>query len=184
MGELEQMAVQTFSMVPEIYQQAFRDSGADFPDELVAQIKQDPNQAIELLSNDKNLLQAVVDIYKNNQEAINQYAEQAASQMFKKGGKLAYGLEKFKCGGKTKKYQTPSGELPKRLDGVRGEAYTQILEDGSQKKTLTRRNNDGTVDYTTQTVSPQNDTTYTTWRNAGDREIHNFITPYTYNNLP
>lgn len=121
MGELEQMAVQTFSIVPEKYQEFFRDSGADFPDELVAQIKQDPNQAIELLSNDKKLLQAVVEIYKDNQEEINQYTEQAASQpeIFRKGGKLAYGLKKFQWGGKT------ANNIPTR---------EQLMEAGARKK--------------------------------------------------
>ena len=95
--ELEQEAVQTFATAPEIYQQAFKNAGADFPDELVTEIKKDPNQAVNLLNSDKNLKNAVINIYKSNKDAIVKYIQQAKS-MFKKGGKFDY-LEKLQQGG-------------------------------------------------------------------------------------
>jgi hypothetical protein len=95
--ELEQQAIQTFATVPEIYQQAFREAGADFPDELVGEIKKDPNQAISLLESNKNLKSAVVNIYKQNKDAILQYMQQNTS-MFREGGKFDY-LKKFQAGG-------------------------------------------------------------------------------------
>lgn len=98
MDQIENTAIQTFSMVPEVYQQVFIQAGADFPDELVAQIKQDPNQAIELLNSDKALKNAVVTIFKNNQETIMN-AINKQTGMFKSGGKLAQGLQKFQSGG-------------------------------------------------------------------------------------
>lgn len=99
--ELVQAAIQTFCIVPEIYQQAFKQSGVDFPDELVVQIKQNPESAIEMVQKDKQLGDAIVQIFSNNQEAIMQAAQQAQQQtgMFKKGGKLNYALTKFQIGG-------------------------------------------------------------------------------------
>ena len=97
--ELEQEAVQTFAAAPEIYQQAFKNAGADFPDELVTEIKKDPNQAVDLLNSDKNLKQAVINIYKSNKDAIVKYIQQAKS-MFKDGGKFDY-LKKLQHGGNT-----------------------------------------------------------------------------------
>lgn len=95
--ELEQQAIQTFATVPEIYQQAFREAGADFPDELVGEIKKDPNQAISLLESNKDLKSAVVNIYKQNKDAILQYMQQNTS-MFREGGKFDY-LNKLQKGG-------------------------------------------------------------------------------------
>ena len=104
-NQLVQMATQTFCLVPEIYQQAFIDAGADFPDELVAQIKEDPEQAVTLLKNDTELQKAVIDIFSSNQEAIMQAAQEKASQqqMFKAGGKLEQGLQMFQAGGLTRR---------------------------------------------------------------------------------
>lgn len=104
-NQLVQMATQTFCLVPEIYQQAFIDAGADFPDELVAQIKEDPEKAVTLLKNDTELQKAVIDIFSSNQEAIMQAAQEKASQqqMFKSGGKLEQGLQMFQAGGLTRK---------------------------------------------------------------------------------
>lgn len=185
MGELEQRALGIFVQAPEVYVSLWAQSGETGLTEQQFQdlIDMGEEGRTQLLQQNQEFSKGIVEFYKNNQEVVDKALEQTTSKMFN-GGKLAYGLEKFKCGGKTKKYQTPSGELPKRPDGIRGEAYTKTLEDGSQKKTLTRRNNDGTVDYTTQTITPQNDTTYTTWRNANDRETRHFVTPYTYRNLP
>ncbi len=98
MDQIENTAIQTFSMVPEVYQQVFIQASADFPDELVAQIKQDPNQAIELLNSDKALKNAVISIFKNNQETIMN-AVNKQTGMFKSGGKLSQGLQKFQTGG-------------------------------------------------------------------------------------
>ena len=99
-NELEQQAVQTFAAVPEIYQQAFRDAGADFPDELVSAIKQDPNKAVELINSDKNLKNAIINIFKSNKDAILQAVQQTAS-MYKDGGKFDY-LRKLQQGGELK----------------------------------------------------------------------------------
>lgn len=95
--ELERQAIRTFATVPEIYQQAFREVGADFPDELVGKIKKDPNQAVSILESDKNLKSAVINIYKQNKDAILQYIQQNSS-MFREGGKFDY-LKKFQTGG-------------------------------------------------------------------------------------
>lgn len=95
--ELEQ-AIQTFGMVPEFYQQAFKQVGADFPDELVSAIKADPNKAGELVTSDKNLQQAVLSIFKSNKNAIMKYIQQQSGSMFKEGGKFDY-LKKLQYGG-------------------------------------------------------------------------------------
>lgn len=109
-SQLEEQAFQTFALVPEVYQQAFKDAGADFPDELVSEIKKNPQAAIELLNSNKDLKKAVLTVFQSNSDAIMQAAQEAAQQlgsqpsaMFKKGGKLDYGLQIFKCGGSVKK---------------------------------------------------------------------------------
>lgn len=102
-NELEQQAIETFAAVPEIYQQAFRDAGADFPDELVAEIKKDPNQAVNLVNSDKNLKSAVINVFKSNKDAILKYMQQATS-MFKHGGKFDY-LSKLQQGGQLTRRQ-------------------------------------------------------------------------------
>lgn len=96
-NELEQQAIQTFAAVPEIYQQAFKEAGADFPDELVSAIKSDPNKAVELVNTNKNLKQAVIGIFQQNKDAIMQYMQKQTS-MFKEGGKFDY-LDKLQKGG-------------------------------------------------------------------------------------
>lgn len=85
-----QAAAQTFCAVPEIYAQVFKQSGADFPDELVAQIKQKPEEAMEMLQSDKQLLSSVVTVYSQYKDQIDQAAAEATQQagLFKKGGKL------------------------------------------------------------------------------------------------
>lgn len=100
--QLIQEAAQTFCVVPEIYQQAFKQAGADFPDELVQQIKAKPDEAVKMLQSDKGLLDGVVQIYSKYKKEIDQAAAQAAQQkgMFKKGGKLDYLVTKFQKGGK------------------------------------------------------------------------------------
>ena len=39
-NSIKETALQTFCIVPEIYQQAFQQMGTEFPDELVARIKE------------------------------------------------------------------------------------------------------------------------------------------------
>lgn len=95
--ELEQ-AVQTFGMVPEFYQKAFQDAGAEFPDELVEAIKADPNKAGELVSSDEGLMKAVLTIFKSNKDAIAKYIQEQSGSVFKKGGKFDY-LMKLQTGG-------------------------------------------------------------------------------------
>lgn len=105
-NQLEQLAAQTFSLVPEIYQEAFTQAGAEFPDELVAQIKEDPEQAIALLENDSDLKEAVINIFSSNQEVIMEAAQNAAEQqapLFRRGGKLAQGLLMYQQGGITRR---------------------------------------------------------------------------------
>lgn len=104
-NNIKELAIQTFCIVPEIYQQAFKQAGADFPDELVQQVKEDPQGAMNMLAKDEQLTNAVVQIFQGNQEAIMQAAEQASQQqpMFKKGGKLEQGLQKFQNGGVTRR---------------------------------------------------------------------------------
>lgn len=93
--ELIQAAIDTFCIVPEVYQQAFQQMGAEFPDELVQAIKTKPEDAVEMVQNDKELLKGIVTIYQQYGDKINK-AVQATQQtgMFAKGGKLNYLLEK------------------------------------------------------------------------------------------
>lgn len=100
--QLIQEAAQTFCIVPEIYQQAFKQAGADFPDELVQQIKAKPDEAVKMLQSDKGLLDGVVQIYSKYKKEIDQAVAQASQQkgLFKKGGKLDQLVNKFKGGGK------------------------------------------------------------------------------------
>ena len=97
-NNLKEQAIQTFCIVPEVYQQAFQEKGAEFPDELVAQIKENPKNAINLLSQDPQLTDAIVKIFNEKQDTIMQAAQQA-SGIFKEGGKLKQGLERLQKGG-------------------------------------------------------------------------------------
>lgn len=99
------MAVQTFSIVPEAYQQVFVENGVNFPDELVAAIKKDPTQASQLLENDKQLKNEVVQIFKANKDAILKAAQNNTPSM-KNGGKIL-GVMKFQLGGK---YSVKNGD--------------------------------------------------------------------------
>lgn len=122
-NELEQQAIQTFAAVPEIYQQAFKEAGADFPDELVSAIKSDPNKAVELVNINKDLKQAVIGIFQQNKDAIMQYMQKQTS-MFKEGGKFDY-LQKLQPGGKLQ------GDIkPRGLKGLMFEAIKYPREDG------------------------------------------------------
>lgn len=94
-----QEAAASFCKVPEIYQQIFKQAGADFPDELVKQIKQQPEQGIQMLKNNQDLLKNIVTIYSQYKDQIQGAMKQ--SKMFKEGGKLDYLINKFQEGGKS-----------------------------------------------------------------------------------
>ena len=79
-----QEAAASFCKVPEIYQQIFKQAGADFPDELVKQIKQKPEQDIQMLQNNQDLLKNIVTIYSQYKDQIQGAMKQ--SKMFKEGG--------------------------------------------------------------------------------------------------
>lgn len=98
--EVLQAAAQTFCLVPEVYAQAFKQAGADFPDELVAQIKKQPEQAMQMLKEDQELFKGVVTIYSQYKDQIDQAAAKATQQtgLFKKGGKLEQLLVKAQDG--------------------------------------------------------------------------------------
>lgn len=95
--QLIQLAAQSFCKVPEIYQQIFKQEGQDFPDELVQQIKQQPEQAMQMLEQNQDLLKNVVTIYSQYQDQINQVMQQ--NSLFKEGGKLNHLVNKFQEGG-------------------------------------------------------------------------------------
>ena len=174
--ELEQQAIQTFATVPEIYQQAFREAGADFPDELVGEIKKDPNQAISLLESNKNLKSAVVNIYKQNKDAILQYMQQNTS-MFREGGKFDY-LKKLQGGGTSPeasfKVENRSTDKKARRSAIRntrpvpdsGRATNRkvgasVSDTGNQyvyERALVGNPGFGTTTETYATITPQRDT--------------------------
>ena len=61
-----EQAIDTFKKVPEVYQQIFIKNNADFPDELVTEIKKNPSQVDSLLEQDPQLKKAIVNIFNNN----------------------------------------------------------------------------------------------------------------------
>lgn len=142
--EVLQAAAQTFCLVPEVYAQAFKQAGADFPDELVAQIKKQPEQAMQMLKEDQELFKGVVTIYSKYKDQIDQAAAQAAQQtgLFKKGGKLDYLITRFKKGGKTdgddkeKSKVRQRGEARAYSNGFMGSGgnYAYTPEDGTWTK--------------------------------------------------
>lgn len=125
--QLIQEAAQTFCVVPEIYQQAFKQAGADFPDELVQQIKAKPDEAVKMLQSDKGLLDGVVQIYSKYKKEIDQAATQATQQkgLFKKGGKLDYLVNKFQDGGKAKRFYSAwsEGDIRKLQNALFARGY-------------------------------------------------------------
>lgn len=126
--QLIQEAAQTFCIVPEIYQQAFKQAGADFPDELVQQIKAKPDEAVKMLQSDKGLLDGVVQIYSKYKKEIDQAASQATQQkgLFKKGGKLDYLVNKFATGGPTKTFQDLR-YISQTYDPSTGEVFVEMV---------------------------------------------------------
>jgi len=121
--QLIQEAAQSFCIVPEIYQQAFQQNGTDFPDELVQQIKSQPEQAMQMLQQDENLLKGVVTIYQQYGDQIKQAVAQATQQsgMFKKGGKLDYLVQKMQGGGKDEPILRPRGTAPAYATNIASE---------------------------------------------------------------
>ena len=99
--ELVNAAAQTFCLAPEIYKDAFKQAGADIPDEVIQAVQQDPKKGMEILQGDKKFLEGVVKVFADNQEAIMQYVQEkqaGASKMFN-GGKLGYLARKYQIGG-------------------------------------------------------------------------------------
>lgn len=151
--QLIQAAAQSFCKVPEVYQQIFKQAGQDFPDELVQQIKQQPEQAMQMLEQNQDLLKNVVTIYSQYQDQINQAMQQ--NSMFKEGGKFDYLVKKMQNGGKeTSKVRT---------DGVNGMAYSKVFPDGTKVLRLTRDHvgaqGSRYSDDTQMTITPSRDTT-------------------------
>lgn len=105
--EIIQAAAQTFCLVPEVYAQVFKQTGADFPDELVTQIKKQPEQAMQMLKEDQELLKGVVTIYSQYKDQIDSAATKALQQtsLFREGGKLDQLLIKAQSGAKIKEGQ-------------------------------------------------------------------------------
>lgn len=175
--ELVQAAIQTFCIVPEVYQQAFQQAGADFPDELVQQIKQNPESAVKMVQSDEQLGNAIVQIFSENQEAIMQAAQQTQQQqtgMFKKGGKLAY----LQTGGKVNKSQNkPTFNAP-ILNIKKGAAG--MLTDNPDGKTrasgVSNTPESGRVTYDI-TVDPEKRDTTVTYRYPSYNGTAHF-TPY------
>ena len=105
-NDLIQAAVQTFCLVPEVYQQLMQQAGGEFPDELVSEVKSNPQEAMAAISEDQDLLKGIVTLYQENSEAIDSAAASVASQkqpLFKKGGKLYQAVQRFGGGGATEK---------------------------------------------------------------------------------
>ena len=144
MNNIEEMAVQTFSIVPEAYQQVFVKNGVNFPDELVAAIKKDPTQASQLLENDKQLKNEVVQIFKANKDAILKAAQSTTPSM-KNGGKIL-GVMKFQLGGK---YSVKNGDYSASVsapgDTLRTKVYPyttremQTYPNGNVRYTIFRK---------------------------------------------
>lgn len=97
MDRTQEQAVETFMLVPEIYQYAYQAAGVDFPSELVELIKQDRDTASKLVEDNPQLLESIADIFAANQDAILDAAEKVKENtgVFKIGGKLQQGLEKY-----------------------------------------------------------------------------------------
>ena len=89
--ELVNNAIATFCGVPEVYQQIFKELGSDFPDELVASIKEKPEDAVKMVQKDEQLLNSICTIYSKYTDDINaayEAASQKKTKMFEKGSKL------------------------------------------------------------------------------------------------
>lgn len=105
-NSIEEAAVKTFCIAPEVYQKIFIEAGEDFPDQLVEQIKQDTKvnngmETMRLLEQDPDLKKAIVATFTKNKEYILSAVKelQDSTSMFKEGGKLEYLVKKFQFGG-------------------------------------------------------------------------------------
>ena len=97
--ELIQAAVSTFCTVPEVYQKIFQQLDVNFPDELVQAITEKPEEAVQMVQQNKELLSNIVTIYQQYGDQINKVVQQKTG-MFAKGGKLGQLLNKYQKGGR------------------------------------------------------------------------------------
>ena len=97
--ELIQAAVSTFCTVPEVYQKIFQQMNVNFPNELVQAITEKPEEAVQMVKQNKELLNNIVTIYQQYGDQINKVAQQKTG-MFAKGGKLGQLLNKYQKGGR------------------------------------------------------------------------------------
>ena len=102
--ELIQAAISTFCTAPDLYQKIFQQMDVNFPDELVQAISDKPKEAVQMVQQNKELLNNIVTIYQQYGDQINQVIQQRTG-MFAKGGKLNYLVQK---------YQNAAGNLPKK----------------------------------------------------------------------
>lgn len=97
--ELVKGALASFCIIPELYQQA----GADVSDEECQAIIENPQAGEEILKSNEDLFNQVCQIYSQAPQEIYKAAQEKVQQqqagMFRKGGKLAYGVSKFQNGG-------------------------------------------------------------------------------------
>ena len=139
--ELIQAAISTFCTVPEVYQKIFQQMDVNFPDELVQAITEKPEEAVQMVQQNKELLNNIVSIYQQYGDQINQAAQQRTG-MFAKGGKLGQLLNKYQRGGSADlKTQTPTNRKELKwaniIDsfGRTGRAAKYISPDGKSEIT-------------------------------------------------
>ena len=97
--ELIQAAISTFCTAPDLYQKIFQQMDVNFPDELVQAISDKPKEAVQMIQQNKELLNNIVTIYQQYGDQINQVIQQRTG-MFAKGGKLGQLLNKYQKGGR------------------------------------------------------------------------------------
>ena len=97
--ELIQAAISTFCTAPDLYQKIFQQMNVNFPDELVQAISDKPKEAVQMVQQNKELLNNIVTIYQQYGDQINQIIQQRTG-MFAKGGKLGQLLNKYQNGGR------------------------------------------------------------------------------------
>lgn len=147
-SEVENLAIQTFSLVPELYQKVFQESGNDFPDELVSAIKAEPEKAIEILNSDKKLKSAVINIFTSYKDQIIPAAQKAAQRpaTMKNGGLLNIlpisflnKIGSYKKGGSLEKENKIHKKFDKKLEKA-GKKSSKEMEDlNAQKKRQLKR---------------------------------------------
>jgi len=168
-NKLEQLAIKSFTAVPELYQQFFKKRGVDFPDQLVSEIKKDPSGAVNLLNSNEQLKTAVIALFEENQDEVMKAMQPA----FKFGGK-------FQAGGKV---------VNDRRDNVMGTATHWTDEQGNRNTVLSREYiTPGVYDYTWRKITPSNDTTYRKFLRTGENAYeyqrgNKYVTPTAYGKL-